>query len=78
MRDPPSAEYRGIRFTADRIAILDGHREAVTVPLGSVRSLTLRRGFTAARRWAMSTIRAPSSSSKTRVVSRRAEGRASP
>ena len=49
MRDSPSAEYRGIRFTADRIAILDGGTEVVTVPLGYVRSLTLKRGFTAER-----------------------------
>lgn len=49
MSDPLTAEYRGIRFTADRIAILDGRTEVVTVPLGSIRSLTLKRGFTAER-----------------------------
>jgi hypothetical protein len=49
MKEPPSVDYRGIRFTADRIAILDGGTEAVAVPLESVRSLTLRRGFIAER-----------------------------
>ncbi len=45
----PSADFRGIRFTADHIAIIDGHAEVVIVPLGRVRSLTLQRGFTAER-----------------------------
>ena len=47
--DLPPVEYRGIRFTAEHIAILDGSKQLVTVPLGNVRSITLRRGFTAER-----------------------------
>ncbi len=49
MTDLPSAEYQGIRFTADHLAIMDGRVEAVSVPLARVRSLTLQRGFTAER-----------------------------
>ena len=49
MTDLPSAEYQGIRFTADHVAIMDGRVEAVTVPLSRIRSLTLQRGFTAER-----------------------------
>jgi uncharacterized membrane protein YqjE len=47
--DLPSAEYHGIRFTAEHVAIIDGRVEAVSVPLARVRSLTLQRGFTAER-----------------------------
>ena len=45
----PYADFRGIRFTADHIAIIEGPAEVVTVPLGRVRSLALRRGFIAER-----------------------------
>ena len=44
-----SAEYQGIRITADHHAIMDGRVEAVSVPLARVSSLTLQRGFTAER-----------------------------
>jgi hypothetical protein len=45
----PTVDYRGVRFTADRVALLDGDHEVVTIPLDNIRALTLRRGFTADR-----------------------------
>jgi len=44
-----TVDYRGVRFTADRVALLDRDREVVIIPLDNVRALTLRRGFTAER-----------------------------
>lgn len=45
----PKVEYGDIRFTPDHIAILDCDEEVVTIPLESIRALTLERGFTAER-----------------------------
>src|SRR5712691_8049708 len=40
----PTVDYRGVWFTADRVALLDGDHEVVTIPLDNIRALTLRRG----------------------------------
>src|SRR5262247_3890538 len=49
MTEGARAEYGDLRFTPERIAILDAGAEVVVLPIASVRSLTLRRGFTAER-----------------------------
>jgi hypothetical protein len=45
----PQIDYLGIRASERHLAILDGQREVVVIPLDSVRSITLRNGLTAER-----------------------------
>jgi len=45
----PTVDYQGVRFTSDRVALLDRAQEVVTIRLDNIRALTLRRGFTAER-----------------------------
>ena len=48
MTSPASIDYHGIRFSPASVSILNGGREVVTIPLKTIRTLTLRRGLTAA------------------------------
>ena len=49
----PTVDYRGVRFTADRVALLDGDHEVVTIPLDNIRDpdATKRAIYSPAAHW---------------------------